>query len=129
MDLHPASKERRTERWNSPAEEARRERKTGSVPKVTEKGGWTAHRESARKKDGRTGTPGTVRREKGRGRRRRRHVEERSSRGLVAAGTGVVVFFNIVVVVVDVVVLIVVVFSPLGRQASFFLFSPFSNYR
>lgn len=35
--------------------EARRERKTGSAPKVAEKGGWTAHRESARKKDGRAG--------------------------------------------------------------------------
>lgn len=58
MDLHPASKEKRTERWNSPAEEARRERKTGNVPKVTEKGGWTAHWESARKKDGRTGHTG-----------------------------------------------------------------------
>ncbi|KYN28785.1 hypothetical protein ALC57_01748 [Trachymyrmex cornetzi] len=44
----------RMERWNSPAEkEARRERKTGSALKVSEKGGWIVHRESVRKKDGR----------------------------------------------------------------------------
>lgn len=44
------------ERWNSPAEkEARRERKTGNAPKVSEKGGWIVHRESVRKKDGRAG--------------------------------------------------------------------------
>ncbi|EZA58843.1 hypothetical protein X777_15012, partial [Ooceraea biroi] len=48
--------EERTERWNSPAEkEARRERKTSSAPKVAAKGGWTMHRELARKKDGRGG--------------------------------------------------------------------------
>lgn len=48
--------EERMERWNSPAEkEARRERKTGSAPKVSEKGGWIVHRESVRKKDGRAG--------------------------------------------------------------------------
>lgn len=48
--------EERTERWNSPAEkEARRERKTGSAPKVSEKGGWIVDRESVRKKDGRAG--------------------------------------------------------------------------
>jgi len=93
------------ERWNSPAEkEARRERKTGSALKVSEKGGWIAHRESVRKKDGRA-RHRDGRHTAGKGRGDEGDMPKRSSRGL-AAGTGVVVVVFFYVVVVDVVVLL-----------------------
>lgn len=56
--------------------EAQRERKTDSAPKVAEKGGWIAHRESVRKKDGQdTGMMGKGEERRTKETRRRKEFE------------------------------------------------------
>lgn len=134
--------EERTERWNSPMEkEAQRERKTDSAPKVAEKGGWIAHRESARKKDGQdTGMMGKGEERRTKETRRRKEFEGvgcRHRRGRCRflprcrrrrpSPRPPPPFSPRLLLLLLVLLLGVVVSSP--WQADRILFSPFSNYR
>lgn len=119
--------EERTERWHSPMEkEARRERKTDSAPKVAEKGGWIAHRESARKKDGQdTGMTGKGEARRTKETRRRKEFEGVGRRSFSSTSSSFLLLLFLLRSFSSSSSSSALSFLPSGR----ILFSPFSNYR